>query len=251
MKKFNLFILIISFSFGIMFSQTAGDILKRVEDRMMGKDAPKDFYATMIMTINKNSSKKERELIAWSKNFLDKSDWKVMKFKKPADVKGIGFLTLSDEKMYLYLPEFHRIRRIASSNKKDSFVGSDFSYDDLGETEFSKNYIPKISKQDEKFIYLELKRKSGIKKPYLKIELKIDKKVLLPVEMKFYDNSSKLWKIAEQKFKKIGKYFVINYIKMKDLKKNSFTTLEMKNIEVDKGLKDTIFTKRFLKKRVK
>jgi len=251
MKKLNLFIVIILFGFGIVLSQTPDEILKKVENRMTGKDAPNDIYATMIMTINKNSNKKERELVAWTKNFLNKSDWKVMKFKKPADVKGIGFLTLSDEKMYLYLPEFHRIRRIASSNKKDSFVGSDFTYDDLGETEFSKNYSPKLLKQDDKFIYLELNRKSGIKKPYSKIELKIDKNVLLPVEMKFYDNSLKLWKIAEQRFKKIGKYFVINYIKMKDLKKNSYTTLEMKNIEVDKGLDNTIFTKRFLKKRVK
>ncbi len=251
MKKLNLLIIIILLGFCHMLTQTADDILKKVENRMTGKDAPKDIYATMIMTINKNSNKKQRELVAWSKNFLNKSDWKVMKFKKPADVKGIGFLTLSDDKMYLYLPEFHRIRRIASSNKKDSFVGSDFSFDDLGETEFSKNYIPEILKQDEKLIYLELNRRSGIKKPYSKIELKIDKNVLLPIEMRFYDNSLKLWKIAEQRFEKIGKYYVINYIKMKDLKKNSYTTLEMKNIEVDKGLKNNIFTKRFLKKRVK
>ncbi len=234
-----------------VFSQTADTIIKKVEEKTIGEKAPTDIEAIMIMKIVKGNSTKERKLKAWTKNNENKDDWKLMKFVSPSDVKNVGFLTLSENDMYLYLPEFHRIRRIASSNKKDSFMGSDFSYDDLGTTGFSKNYNVKLIKDEAKTWTLELKRKKNVKKPYSKIILVINKKTYMPVIMEMYDDSGNLWKKAEEKTERIGNYDIVSFIKMEDKKRGSYTILELNDIKLNQGLNKKIFSKRFLKNRVK
>ena len=56
-------------------------------------------------------------------------------FSAPADVKGTSILLVehsgADDDMWIYLPAFGKTRRLVASNKRDSFVGSDFSYGDV------------------------------------------------------------------------------------------------------------------------
>jgi hypothetical protein len=67
----------------------------------------------------------------------DKDTHRMSFFLSPADVKDTGFLTLDyyagdkDDDQWLYLPELHKTKRIASSDKSTSFMGTDFSYADL------------------------------------------------------------------------------------------------------------------------
>jgi len=251
MKKRIFFLVLFTLVFYFGYGETADSILKKFEEKMIGEKAPKDVEAIMTMEIHRGGSVKVRKLKAWTKNVKGDDDWRVMKFISPSDVKNVGLLSLSEKEMYLYLPEFHRIRRIASSNKKDSFMGSDFSYEDLGTSAFSKNYTPEILKENSDIWILKLKKKAGVKKPYKKIILTVDKKNYMPVKMELYDNSGNLWKVAEERFKKIKNYEIIFYIKMTDKKNNSFTILKMEDIKVDSNLGKKIFTKRFLKKRVK
>lgn len=241
------------FLLGLFLPLLASDgnlILKQVEERLIGEKAPKDMHSLMVMTIvDSHGNKKVREIEAWEKNNSDKDDWRVMKFRKPADVRGVGFLVLSEEQMYLYLPEFHRIRRIASHSKKESFMGSDFSYDDMGTSGFTKYYNATLVSETPREYVLELKRKPGMKKPYSKIKLWVQKESMLPSKMELYDNSGELSKVAEQTIKRINKYWIPVRIKMSSVKKGTYTIMEMKDIEVDKGLSTKMFTKRFLKRR--
>ena len=251
-KKGLIFIIGFIFIFGLFAkAEDANTILKETEKRMIGEKAPKDIEAEMLMKIHKGNSVKERELKVWTKNNLKTDDWKLMKFISPADVKNVGFLTLSENEMYLYLPEFHRIRRIATSSKKDSFMGSDFSYDDLATTGFSKNYTPSLIKETKDVWVLKLMKKKESKKPYNKIILHISKKTFMPVIMEMFDNAGSLWKRAEERTTKSGEYDVISFIKMENKKKGSYTTLLMKDIKINKGLNKKIFSKRFLKRRVR
>ena len=59
----------------------------------------------------------------------------VVKFNLPADVQGTTFLQMqnadADDDMWIYLPALKKTRRLVSANKRDSFVGSDFSYGDV------------------------------------------------------------------------------------------------------------------------
>ena len=57
-----------------------------------------------------------------------------MRFTSPADIKGTAVLTIEndgDDDIWVYLPALKKVRRLAASNKKDAFVGTDFSYGDV------------------------------------------------------------------------------------------------------------------------
>jgi outer membrane lipoprotein-sorting protein len=243
------FVLILSI---FIWGETGSTILKRVDERMIGAEAPKDVQTVMVMTIvSAKGREKKRELKAWSKNNLDKDDWRVMKFLSPPDVRNLGFLVLAEDQMYIYLPEFRRLRRIASHSKKESFVGSDFSYNDLGTGGFSSFYEAQLAGEDEEAWIIELERKPAADKPYKQMKMWVSKESELPVRMELYDNSGNLWKVSEEENKKVGNYWIAAKITMEDKKKNTYTVLEMKDIKVDQGLEDEIFTQRFLKRRVK
>lgn len=58
-----------------------------------------------------------------------------VRFEAPADIRGTSTLLIEqsaqDDDMWVYLPAMKRVRRLIASNKKDSFIGTDFSYGDV------------------------------------------------------------------------------------------------------------------------
>jgi len=62
---------------------TGSEVLKRVEEKMIGEKAPKDMEAIMsimrMIIVSPKGSKKVRELKAWTKNNINEDDWRVMK----------------------------------------------------------------------------------------------------------------------------------------------------------------------------
>jgi len=64
-----------------------------------------------------------------------KTEKKLIRFLAPADVKGTGLLTFdhenADDDMWLFMPALRKTRRIVSSEKAKSFMGSEFSYADI------------------------------------------------------------------------------------------------------------------------
>jgi len=240
------------FSAGFGENIPGNDILKKVDARTVGDEAPKDTQMVMTMKIVSTSgNKKVRELKTWTKNNPGQDDWRLMKFMSPPDVRDVGFLSLSDEQMYLYLPEFHRVRRIASHNKSDRFMGSDFSYEDLGVTSFQKYYDAEIVEEKHSSWILKLTKKPEADKPYKSIEMEVSKDSNLPTKMKLYDSSEDLWKEADQENKFFDPYWIPVKITMKNIKEGSWTELSMKEIKTDQGLDSDIFTPRYLKRRVR
>ncbi len=225
------------------------EILKEVEEQTIGQKAPADLQAEMIMIIKSaRGEEKKRELLVWTKNNPDRDNWRLMKFLAPSEVKDLGFLVLADDQMYLYLPEFQRVRRIASHNKKESFVGSDFSYDDLGSARFSAFFDPELKEEKDKFYILELKRKQGAKKQYSKIILTVDRETMMPVRAELYDDSGQLFKVETQENSRIGRYWVPTKFVMENVKTGSSTVLELRNVKVDQNLSPEIFTERYLRR---
>jgi len=72
----------------------------------------------------------------------ENGDKTISTFLTPADVKGTKTLTHEhvdrDDDQWLYLPALKRVKRIASSNKSGSFMGSEFSYEDIGNQNYNK-----------------------------------------------------------------------------------------------------------------
>ncbi len=96
---------------------------------------------TMILR-NKRGQESERNLrISVLENEAD-GDKSLIVFNRPRDVKGTAMLTHShkveDDDQWLYLPALKRVKRISSSNKAGSFMGSEFAYEDMTSQEIEK-----------------------------------------------------------------------------------------------------------------
>jgi len=122
-------VVILMVTAGFAFAADGNEVLKKVDEV---QSASKDSVGDITMTlVEKGGASKVRTMKVWRRHYKDKDDWSLLKFTAPADIKNLGFLSLADDKMYLYLPAFDRVRRIASHARKESFAGSDLSNDDL------------------------------------------------------------------------------------------------------------------------
>ena len=113
----------------------ARGIMERVDAR---DDGDNQTSRLQMVLIDKNGKQRLRELQAFTKD-KGEDTWSMMFFLSPADVEDTGFLTYDydeasrDDDQWLYLPALKKTKRIASSDKSGSFMGSDFSYADMTE----------------------------------------------------------------------------------------------------------------------
>ena len=244
MKKMEITITMLLI-FGSIYAQTitAGDILKNADAVV---NAPQDQEISLKMTLtDKGGNEKIREMKMYQKG----DETRLVRFLSPADQKGVSFLSLPDDVQYLYLPAFHKVRRIASHIKNDNFAGTDFSYDDMSASKYAEEYDAVLLDKTDDLYILELTPKQGVEKSYSKLKMwaRIDN--FYPVKVEFYDKKSTLWKLFESRnIKKHGEYWVASEAEMTDLKKQHSTKMITEKVELDKGLSDNIFTKRNLKR---
>ena len=111
------------------------EIIQKVKDRPDGDNRKSTMQMELI---NKRGKKRNRSVVSYSMD-IGKDKKSIMFFLSPADVKGTGFLTWDydnpdkDDDRWLYLPAMKKTRRISgASAKKDYFMGTDFTYDDMG-----------------------------------------------------------------------------------------------------------------------
>jgi len=120
-------------------SETADWVSRQVDARDTGRDGR---LAMTMRLIDRQGRARERSLTVTSLRGRGTDGDKVLvRFTAPSDIKGTGFLvwehdTVDDER-FLFLPALGRVRRIAGSEKQESFVGSDLSYEDIGGRELS------------------------------------------------------------------------------------------------------------------
>jgi outer membrane lipoprotein-sorting protein len=115
----------------------ARDIMQRVDSRNDGDNRTSDM---LMVLIDKNNDQRTKQFKIFSKD-KGKDKHTIMFIVDPPNVKNTGFLTLDyddpakDDDQFLYLPSLGKSKRIASSDKDGSFMGSDLNYSDMGSLE--------------------------------------------------------------------------------------------------------------------
>ena len=246
---YSIIILSLFLAVGPAHALTGDEILDKVDALL---SAPTDGTSTARMTlVDKSGNTKERRLQLWTRYFKDKDDWSLTKFVEPAEIRDLGFLSLADDKMYLYLPGFDRVRRIASHARKESFAGSDLSNDDLSTGSYVDHFSAKIREETDQEYVLELTRKPGSNRIYPKSTVWVNKENFTIPRMELFDNNEKLWKTFEGEYEKIQGYWTMTSLTMADVQKKHKTIMKIEDIQFDVGLDDKTFTQRYLKRRVK
>jgi len=141
-------LLILSLTLSSVFALTGLEIAQKVHDRDEGDNSTSKMK---MILIDKSGKKRIRDLRTFTKD-KGEDKLKLMFFLTPADVKNTGFLTYDyedstkDDDQWLYLPELQKVKRIASSDKSSSFMGSDFTYSDMTSRNV-EDYTYKVMKE--------------------------------------------------------------------------------------------------------
>jgi len=209
---------------------------------------------TEMILVNASNQKSIRQLEMKTLEGED-GDKTISTFLTPADVKGtktLGHEHLDrDDDQWLYLPALKRVKRIASRNKSGSFMGSEFSYEDIGNQNYKKYTY------DEKVEEVELngvKCYKGSRIPkdensgYTKQISWVAQDTFLLQQVEYYDRKSELLKTATfSDYKQIDGVWRVGKIEMKNHQNDKSTILIWKEDKVKAGLTAKEFNKRVLK----
>jgi outer membrane lipoprotein-sorting protein len=207
--------------------------------------------STMEMTIvNAHGDSTRRKMHSIVKEIKGDGDKSRIEFVWPADVKGTRMLTWSHKKgsddQWLYLPAANRIKRISSRNRSGSFMGSEFSYEDLGSQEiekFSHTFLADEVISGRK-VWKNMRRPTEKKSGYSKQIVWLDKEYQNPLKIQYFDRKGDLLKTATfSGFAKHGKFWRPNKIEMINHQTRKRSTLLWKNRKLNVKHDDDEFDK--------
>ena len=232
---------------------TALEIMQKVNERPDGDE----MDGTLTMTlVNSRGGERVREIKQFIKDFGE-VEKKIMFFVKPADVKNTSFMNWSyaddtkNDDQWIFLPALKKIKRISSDSSGDYFMGSDFTYDDLGDrkpmddthtilrTETLNDlecYVVESVTKDEDYMYSKTIAWVVKDRWY---ELKKD----------FYDEDEDYLKtLTIKNVEEISGFWIITSTEMKNEQKNHATRMELKNVKINSGIPDSKFSERMMKR---
>jgi len=256
MKLKSILTTIILFS-GLANAQdlTGLDVIKNVYNRPTGND----MAGNLIMTIeNSRGNQRVREIKQFVKS-VKNGEKKIMFFLSPADVKNTSFMTWSyDEKgksddQWIYLPALKKVKRISSDSKGDYFMGSDFTYDDLGDRhpmDDTHTILREEVVNGEETIVIESVPKDE-EYMYSRTVTWVVKDSWIGLKKEFYDEDDELLKILTVEGQKsFGNVIILTKVKMDNVQRNQFTIMEFSDVQIDKGIPNNKFTERMMKRGI-
>lgn len=175
-------------------------------------------------------------------------------FHKPADVRKMVYMVhkhaqmQKDDDRWLYMPALDLVKRIAAGDKRTSFVGSDFLYEDVSGRSLQEDTHELIDTTEQFFVVKNTpKNPDTVEFSYYNVA--IDRKNFVPVKMEFYDKQGKLHRVIESKKVEVIQGFptVVTSL-VSDLKTGSKTEMKFSDVKYDIGLEEDIFTERYLRR---
>jgi hypothetical protein len=173
-------------------------------------------------------------------------------FKAPADVRKMAYLVWKnidrDDDRWLWLPSLNLKKRIAPGDKRTSFVGSDFLYEDVSGRSVDEDTHTLIETTEATHkIKSDPKDIDSVEFSYYFVW--IHKETYLPMKAEYFDKNGKLYRRVEAtKVETIQDHPTVIEAKASDLNTGSSTINSFTNVKYDLGLKDRIFTERFLRR---
>ena len=234
-----------------LFAESADQIVAHSRNRIQKNTL--SSRAKMIITA-KDGSTTERLVDQYS-SYAGGRTRTVVIFQKPASVAGTRFLTIEnpgkDDDRWIFLPSLGKIRRISGGEGSNSFVGTDFSYDDISSAD------RKVDKDDHTLLtqkeyqgkdcYVIQSVPKDKTYQYSKMVSWIDTKPFVAYKLELYDHQNQLVKVMEvQDLKDMQGRLTPMLSKMTSVQNGTSTTLSVEIIKYDDPIPEGVFTTRFL-----
>lgn len=209
---------------------------------------------TMI-TENAKGAQRSYELQVYVR-MDEEGDAQFLEYLAPGDVRGTKFLSLKpkdgESQMWLYLPALGRERRIASHMTGDSFMGTDFTYEEIGGSfDYEEDYaVQRLQDQVEQGVdcYLLELTAQGSAAAYDRVLIWVWKDKMVPVKIEFYGSGNALTKtLTLSDFQLVSGELIPHRVVMANNMEGTRTILELTKVSQEEVSPD-IFTVRNLRR---
>jgi outer membrane lipoprotein-sorting protein len=175
-------------------------------------------------------------------------------FKEPADVRRQVFMVWKeveqgkDDSRWLFLPALNLVKPIAPGDKRTSFVGSDFVYEDVSGRALWEDTHELVKETDTHYIVKNVPKNPGAV-DFSEYTVQIDKETFLPVKAEYLDKNGKLYRRVEAtKIETIAGFPTVMESKVTDLARGTHTVNSFSNVQYNIGLDERLFSERFLRR---
>ncbi len=227
-------------------TMTGRDVAILVDKVPDGDDRTAELSFTLI---NKQGKKRVRQVKSYQKD-IGEDTKSVMCFVSPSDVKNTIFLqhdyddpSKEDDK-WLYLPALKKVRRIAGSSKNDYFMGTDFTYDDMGDRNVDEDDHKLLEDETIEGYDCWVKEARPKDKDYMysRVVSWIRKDIHIPIKMDFYDRHENLMKSMKlSDFKQTEGFWKAFKLEMENYQQKHRTIIEYQKVRYNTGLNDNLF----------
>jgi hypothetical protein len=249
---------------------SADEVARRIQDRDTGRDS----RVTMRMKlVDRHGRTRERVLevatlrgrgTPGAASAAPDGDRRLIRFSYPNDIRGTSFLVwehpAAEDERFLFLPSLGRVRRIAGSETQDSFVGSDFTYEDIGGRELDE-YTYSFSGSDGESASwtepgggprgawrLESRRKDASAQ-FPRVVSLVLKDSLVVVQADVFNRRNERQKVyTVRKLSSIEGIWTVMDSEMANATEKTRTELAVEKADYNVGLKDADFSRRELER---
>jgi hypothetical protein len=215
-----------------------------------------------LIIVDRRGGETRRELEMMTKRYDDDASRSIVFLHAPAQVQGIGFLQWiapqEPDRQWLYLPALKRTRQISHGARTESFVGTDFSYEDLsvmadvldwGEDKAPATVTGKETIDGHDSDIIELKPTAAADVSYGTIRVWLGRDDQVVRKMVFLDPDGQLAKtLLLSDVRDAAGIPAAHKLEMRNERSGSHTTVDLTELKYNAGLDDEVFTQRRLEK---
>ncbi len=267
--KLKITIIIWSLLLGIGFAgelpraPTADEIVKKANHMALYQGM--DFKGSITMEIKDKQGrirKRAFNILRKNADVMDRDQQYYTFFQEPADVRKMVFMVHkhaaleTDDDRWLYLPSLDLVKRIAASDKRTSFVGSDFLYEDISGRSPDEDRHKLINTTTQYYWLKSIPRIPG------NVEFEyyishIDKGTFMPMKIEFFKKGDRCYRVIEtMKLKRIPTlengnkvtYPTVVISMARNLENGSESRMNFSHVQYNIGLSHKIFTERYLRR---
>ncbi|WP_165741772.1 outer membrane lipoprotein-sorting protein [Candidatus Thiosymbion oneisti] len=218
--------------------------------------AGKDQRARISMRlVNARGKERKREMTMLRKNLGSGGEQRYyLYFHAPADVKGTAFMVWKyparEDDRWIFIPSIELVRHIAADDKRSSFVGSDFTYEDISGREVGdeRHRLQGEGTLSGRPVY-RIESVPKAKLDYVRRLTWIDRERDLPLKEEYYDGRGKLLRtFTADAVRQVGGHWTVMRRTMRDAQSGHRTEVVFNQVSYDIGLGKDLFSKRYLQR---
>lgn len=238
---------------------TAYEIASRAYNQESGKTS---FYEASLTIQAKSGGSRVRE-ISLRKKLYDGVKKTLITFSAPKEVAGVAYLSFEydskkadakESENWLYMPAMKKVRRISGSSRQDDFMGSDFTYEDIGDRGLNKDNFTLMGEEkvDGADCWkLDCASKDSSEKIPRRI-LWVRKDNYIPQKVQLFDQRGELQReLVCSDIKQVDGFWTVNKMVMTNVQTGHFSTIQMKSLKHNIDLADNLFTVSSIERGIK